>query len=257
MPEVKQCSDDLVGTAQCAVPAVRDISFDAPEENILYDELLFLLAEEGNAGESLRVLESTRMFIVLGRIGKPEEELNIEAVRQDNIPVVRRASGGGTVLQGKGNLNFSLVLSKERPEARDLKRSYQFILGKCVEALGSLGIEAAYYPISDIALVDGQKKISGNAQKRGRNFIMHHGTLLVDLDLALIGKYLAMPRNIPDYRQQRLHQDFVANLGVERTRLKNALVQAFGKTEEQQKLSALEQGRLKELLAQRNVHVPF
>ena len=235
----------------------KDISFESPEENILYDELLLQLAEEGKLPETLRFWESPITFVVLGRISKAADDLNIASIKKDRIKVLRRASGGGTVLQGKGSLNYTLILSKETPPMRDLKRSYAFILGRMVEALKALSIAAAYYPISDIAFTDGQRKFSGNAQKRGRQFIMHHGTLLIDFDLSLIEKYLAMPKDIPDYRKGRSHQDFVSNLNVERRQIKIAIKKAFGVQKEAHELNDLERSRLSDLLRTKDIGVPI
>src|SRR3989338_1271157 len=104
----------------------KDIVLPTLEENILYDEVLFYLAEKEAAGESLRFWESSELGIVLGRIGKIEEDLKVEAILRDNVPVFRRTYGGGTVLQGPGCLNFSLVLAKDRdPRLNDLRKSYQ------------------------------------------------------------------------------------------------------------------------------------
>ncbi|HBR15305.1 MAG TPA: lipoate--protein ligase family protein [Candidatus Omnitrophica bacterium] len=192
---------------------LKDISFKTPVENILYDDVLLTLAEQDKGGEVLRLWESEIVFIVLGRICKTEDDLNIDAVLKDGIPVVRRSSGGGTVLQGKGCLNYSLILSKTlHPSIADLRQSYQYILGKVIAGLKKLDIEVVFQPVSDIALRLGYKKISGNAQRRIRNFILHHGTILYDFDLHLLEKYLKIPKSIPEYRRNRSHLEFVANV---------------------------------------------
>jgi len=163
---------------------LKDISFKSPQENILYDDVLLHLAEQGQQGEVLRFWESPVYFVVLGRIGKEREDAKIDAVRRDHISVLRRSSGGGTVLQGKGCLNYSLVLSQElNPQIADLRKSYQIILGKVIEALKQIGIESKFCPISDIALAENNRKFSGNAQKRLKKFILHHGTILYNFDL--------------------------------------------------------------------------
>ena len=94
---------------------LKDISFPTPEVNILFDEVLLFLAEKGQAGEVLRFWESPVPFIVLGRTGKEEDDIYLQKAKEHHIPVLRRASGGGTVLQGKGCLNYSLVLPQNRP----------------------------------------------------------------------------------------------------------------------------------------------
>ena len=102
---------------------LRDISFSSPTENILFDEVLWRLAEKDEGGEFLRFWESSEVFIVLGRAGQAQEDVNLVAAQKDNIPVLRRSSGGGTVVQGPGCLNYTLILSKQkRPVLNDLRR---------------------------------------------------------------------------------------------------------------------------------------
>ncbi|MBI5149480.1 MAG: lipoate--protein ligase family protein [Candidatus Omnitrophica bacterium] len=224
---------------------LKDITLATPQENILYDNVLLQLAEEGRQGETLRFWESGQFFVVLGRISKLEQDVHLPNVRRDAIPVLRRSSGGGTVLQGPGCLNYSLVLSKElHPQVVDLKKSYQWILGNIITALDRLGVKAAFRPLSDIALVDGERKISGNAQKRGRKFILHHGTLLYNFDLDEITEYLTMPRDIPEYRNGRRHSDFVANIPAPARSLKDVLTQAFQVSREAKKISNEEENIL-------------
>lgn len=207
---------------------LKDISLDSPEANILLDEALFVSAEKFSGGEVLRFWESPKPFVVLGRIGKAGEDVNAAAVRKDNIPVLRRTSGGGTVVQGPGCLNYTLVLDKDRdPAVNDLRRSYQWISDRIIDALSRQGVEAVFRPISDIALVSGEKKFSGNAQRRGKQFILHHGTVLYDFDLSLISKYLQMPKDIPEYRRERKHDDFVTNIPVNPQLFKQALAESF------------------------------
>lgn len=206
----------------------EDISFPDPAENILYDDVLLALAEQGAIGNTLRLWESPKHFIVLGRTGKAEDDLLLDAIKKQGIPVLRRSSGGGTVVQGPGCLNFSFVLSKERyPQLGDLRRSYQLILDGILRVLKLAGIEAAFRPTSDLALTASERKFSGNAQKRGRKFILHHGTILYDLDLALVKGLLAMPKDIPEYRKGRPHADFVANVPLKVERFKALLLQQF------------------------------
>ena len=227
---------------------LKDISLPTPQENILYDNVLLELAERGEGEETLRFWESRELFIVLGRIGNPAADLRVEKVLADRVPVLRRSSGGGTVLQGKGCLNYTLVLSKERPEIQDLRRSYQFILGRVIAALKNLGIDAACRPLSDIALTQNNKKISGNAQKRSKKFILHHGTLLYQFDLKKITEYLTMPKDIPEYRQDRSHLDFVTNIPATAAALKQEIQRSFSVTQATNQLSNAEKECLQHFL---------
>ena len=174
---------------------LKNITLDTPAENVLYDEVLLRSAEKGQQGEALRFWEPRDIFVVMGLIGKLHDEVILENIKKDNVPVLRRFSGGGTVVQGRGCLNFTLVLDKGRNnDLPDIRKSYAFILNKVITTLKRCDIEAVLQPLSDLALHEGLRKFSGNAQHRGRKFIMHHGTILYDFDLALIEKYLCMPR---------------------------------------------------------------
>ena len=203
---------------------LKDISFPTTKENILFDDVLLALAEEGRGEEVLRFWESSDTAVVLGRIGQWKSDVRVDAVLRDKISVLRRSSGGGTVVQGPGCLNFSFILSKNHHASlHDLKKSYQFILSHVMEALNAQGFKVHFKPISDLAVHIDDKKFSGNAQKRGRNFILHHGTILYNFDLKLIEQYLKFPKDIPEYRRERPHLDFVTNVPVAIDRFKKDL----------------------------------
>lgn len=232
---------------------LKDISFIDPQKNLFYDDVLLQLAERGLISEVLRFWEAPAPFIVLGRISKEEEDIDLKKAREHRIPVLRRSSGGGTVVQGPGCLNFSLILSKEKdPRLEDLKKSYQVIMERIIEGLGKIGIDAAFEPISDLALKSNRKKFSGNAQRRGRKFILHHGTLLYNFDLRLIERLLKMPKAVPEYRQGRSHLEFVTNISAQADQIKDALSAQFPIEVKEPFLSDLEQRLLKEFLLEKN-----
>lgn len=206
----------------------KDISFPAPIDNILYDEVLLQLAEQGEIPEVLRLWESPAIFIVLGRTSVLSDDVRVDEARSAGVPVLRRRSGGGTVIQGPGCLNFSLILSKKgRERILNLRQSYRYVLEQVAGALKTLGIEACLRPVSDLVLMPGEYKISGNAQHRGRNFILHHGTLLYDFDLSLIDRYLKFPKAVPEYRRGRPHRDFIRNLPLPVSSIRPALIRSF------------------------------
>ena len=237
---------------------IKDISFDTPEQNILYDEVLLSLAEQESGTNILRFWESALMFIVLGRISSVEDDLIRSAVIRDGIPVLRRCSGGGTVLQGPGCLNYSLILNKEDyPVIADLKKSYSFILQRIVDAFGTFNVQTQWFPHSDIAFVSNHKKFSGNAQKRGRKHILHHGTMLYDFNLSSIDEYLAIPKLKPEYRRDRPHLDFLDNLPVAADKIKQIIAQAFHAEETLNKTTSAEDKLLEEWLASRKIRIPL
>ncbi len=200
-----------------------DLTFSTPEENLACDEASLDACEAGQNEEVLRFWESPSYFIVLGYSNKAETEVNLEACKHGGVPVLRRSSGGGTVLQGPGCLNYSLVLKiQHSADCATITGANAFIMKKHRDALQKLlGREVTIAGHTDLAL--GLLKFSGNAQRRKRNFFLFHGTFLLDFDLAMMEKFLALPSREPDYRQKRSHLDFLTNLNVPADAIKSVL----------------------------------
>jgi len=198
-----------------------DLTLPDPAENLALDEALLLAAETGDA-EVLRLWELPTLAVVLGSGGSVAIDANVAACEADRVPILRRASGGGTVVIGPGCLCFSLVLSYDRAPGLDqIRASNRFVLNRTQHALAPI-ISANLEGTSDLA-VNGVK-ISGNAQQRKRTHFLHHGTLLCGFDLALFTKYLHAPERQPEYRQNRPHAEFVANLPATVAEVKRLLV---------------------------------
>ena len=205
---------------------LKDISFARAQENVAYDQTILELAEAGSSGEVLRFWESREYFIVLGRTSKSEEDVNLVKIKRDGLKIARRISGGGTVLQGPGCLNYSLVLNYERsPLLKNIRSSYDFILGYVINSLRKLGIEARHEGLSD--LVIGEMKFSGNAQCRRKKYLLHHGTILYNFNIERIEEYVNVPCQEPAYRQRRSHRDFLTNIEVKSGDIKKAIAKAW------------------------------
>ena len=203
-----------------------DISYDEPARNLALDEALLGEAEAGRSVETLRFWESPVPFVVLGLTQRLSEEVHEDACARDAVPILRRSSGGGCVLQAPGCLNFVLVLEQRgHPDLGTIRASHRYILKRVCAALGTLDLDARLEGISDLA-VDGYK-VSGSAQRRRKRYLLHHGTLLYGADLGLISKYLKEPAKRPEYRSGRSHAEFVQNLPCPPESLKKALAAAF------------------------------
>ena len=83
---------------------------------------------------------------------------------------------------------------------------------------------------TDLAI--GGLKFSGNSQRRKKNFLLFHGTFLLNFDLALVSEFLRMPSKQPDYRQSRSHGEFLTNLNLSPDKVKAALKKSWNATEE-------------------------
>lgn len=203
-----------------------DVTLPSAAENIALDEALLLTAESGDGGEVLRFWDWPTPAVVLGAGGRLADDVQETTCEAERIPILRRSSGGGTVLLGRGCLIYSLILSYERdPALHGIRSSYQFILERIGRALAEgVGI-IAQAGISD--LVFEGRKFSGTAQQRKRAFLLHHGTLLYDFDLTLLPHYLREPPLQPEYRAGRSHLAFVCNLPLAAAEIKRRLCRAW------------------------------
>jgi lipoate-protein ligase A len=201
-----------------------DATFETPAENIAADEALLDLCESGSTDEVLRFWESGTPFVVVGYGNHVDVEVNRRACEKEGVPILRRCSGGGAVVQGPGCLNYSLLLNIDRhPELASITAANCHIMKRNAAVLWKLlGQEVLVEGYTDLAL-DG-KKFSGNAQRRKRTHLLFHGTfLLAEFDLALMSRYLKHPSREPEYRDTRTHDDFVAKLSLKAEPVKSAL----------------------------------
>lgn len=122
--------------------------------------------------------------IIVGRHQNTAAEINEEFVKEKNIKVVRRLSGGGAVYHDLGNLNFTFIVDAQPGQKVDLRKFCQPI----ADTLCALGAKAEVDGRNDI-LIDGMK-VSGNAQYVRQGRVMHHGTILFDSDMTVLSQAL-------------------------------------------------------------------
>jgi lipoate-protein ligase A len=205
-----------------------DYTAPTPAENLACDEALLDLAEEQGGDSVLRFWESPRHFVVLGYANKAAEEADLEACRAADVPVLRRCSGGGTVLQGPGCVNYAVVLRIDSsPELGSITGANRYVMERNRDAMSRLlGREVRIEGHTDLAV--GPLKFSGNAQRRKREWLLFHGTVLIDFNLSLVPKLLRHPSREPDYRGGRSHEEFVTTVAVTRDNLKATLSEVWG-----------------------------
>lgn len=174
------------------------------EEDLRYDDELLARAEP-----VFRLWEAPRPCVVLGRSGRPERDVNTAECERLGVPILRRASGGGAVVLGPGCLNYTLVFPLQtNPHLIDVRAGTRWIMERICRALDleDLTVEGA----SDLAWRG--RKVSGNAQKRTKGAVLHHGTLLYNFDFELPARLLHPPLRQPAYRGGRPDPLFLANL---------------------------------------------
>ncbi len=219
-----------------------DLTFPTPEANLACDEALLDRCDEGDGPEVLRFWEPPQYFIVVGYSNRVGREVAADACQELGIPILRRCSGGGTVVQGPGCLNYSLILRIESaPALQTVTGTNRCVMERNRAALQPLlardalreealpsefenrssKLEIAICGHTDLAI--GGFKFSGNAQRRKRRAVLFHGTILLSFDIGMTERILLPPSKQPAYRQNRSHVDFLTNIGVRPEAVKNAL----------------------------------
>lgn len=167
--------------------------------------------------ELLRIWEFTRSVAVMGRSSRISQEVNVQACDQDQVPYLRRSSGGASIVAGPGCLMYTLLIDyRKRPAWRMLDVAHSEVMkGLSAAAQNSLDAlnldrKVDWQGTCDLT-IDG-KKFSGNALRCRRNFMIYHGTILLHMPLTHISRYLLLPPRQPEYRNGRDHSDFVCNL---------------------------------------------
>jgi lipoate-protein ligase A len=224
-----------------------DYSLPTPQENLAFDEALLERCTQDQIPR-LRFWEPPGVFVVLGYANRAATEVDLGACRARGIPVLRRISGGGTVLQAPGVLNYTLTfpISQHGPMAT-ITGTNRHILERHGEALSRLldrPVERRGQ--TDLALEG--RKVSGNAQKRAGRALLFHGTFLLALPFDLLDPLLPMPSRQPDYRADRTHRAFLENLPLEPQAVKRALATLWQATPQ---IHSVERDEIDRLLKRR------
>lgn len=134
--------------------------------------------------EEYVILWQNEPTVVVGRNQNTVAEVNGPFIKERGIHVVRRLSGGGAVYHDLGNLNFTFIVDAQKERVSN----FEYFTRPVIEALASFGVKAEFSGRNDIT-IDG-KKFSGNAQYWSKNRLLHHGTILFNSDLDVVGQAL-------------------------------------------------------------------
>jgi lipoate-protein ligase A len=149
--------------------------------NLKSTEPSFNLAAEEyflkNSNEEYLLLYINKPSVIIGKHQVAHRESDTKYVTTNNIPVIRRITGGGSVYHDYGNLNFSFILNSTAGNQVNFRKYTRPV----TEFLSSLGLDAKFEDKNDLRT--GGYKISGNAEHIYRERVLHHGTLLYSSDL--------------------------------------------------------------------------
>lgn len=147
--------------------------------------------------------------IVMGMSGKPAELLDVKLVLRDKISVIRRFTGGGTVIVDHGTIFVSFICNKDAVPG--LQAYPQPIMAWSSLLYNEVFHEAGDFKLRENDYVFGSRKFGGNAQSITKNRWIHHTSFLWDYEDANMA-YLKIPQRAPKYRQARDHSEFICRM---------------------------------------------
>lgn len=140
--------------------------------------------------------------VVIGSFQSSDLEVDLDACETENIPVIRRVSGGGAVYHDEGNLNYSLFLLKSHPLAfKGFQNVFKEVGSAVTEALRALGLDVEHPSRNTITV--GNRKISGLAGAVKHGAILVHGSLLIHSNLRRLSTVLGLYRTLSRANDRR------------------------------------------------------
>lgn len=149
-------------------------------KNTVTDPYFNMAAEEfclERLNEDVLMLWRNDRAVIVGNNQNTIEEINVPYVEENQIPVIRRLSGGGAVFHDLGNVNYTLIQQYDP----SLFSNYEYFASPVIKFLQSIGVEAELCGRNDLMICG--YKFSGNAQTVRNGRIMHHGTLLYSSEM--------------------------------------------------------------------------
>jgi len=187
-----------------------------------------MLLDKNNKVPAMITWVPDRSMAVIGHGSKMEEELNLDAIKDQNIPVYKRPTGGCSVVLTPRMLAVSFaVYSEEQMKSKKYLDYFNNVLLRALQNLDIRGLHPA--GISDIAI--NNKKIIGSALYRNVHMIFYHAILNISEKPKTIENFLATPPRMPGYRQGRPHSEFVTSLADSGWDLKPEVIEKSIKVE--------------------------
>ncbi len=170
----------------------------------------------------LRVYRVDRPMVVLGRAGRPDRDLHLDAVLAHGLPLFRRKGGGGAVVLTPDTVQVEtagFISGPMRLTTWLAEFSRWLALG--LDEVGQSGVKRR--DVCDLTL--GSRKIAGACLYRSRNLVHYSVSILAQAPVELMERYLKHPSRQPSYRDRRSHADFVVSLGIPAQRLAQSLAE--------------------------------
>jgi len=165
-----------------------------PAESAAIDEAILEAHVSGEVPSTLHFYVRAVPTVSLGYFQKAREVLDMDAVVDRGVVVVRRKSGGSAIYTDPGQLIYALVVG-ERDLPRKGELSFEPVCSAIARAISSFGPDARFRPMNDVEV--GGRKVSGSAQLRRKGSVLQHGTVLVNADVEAMDLVLMPDRTTP------------------------------------------------------------
>jgi len=204
--------------------------------NMALDEATAVARSRNLVPNTIRFYRWKPSAVSIGYFQSMEDEVDISACESKGVDYVRRITGGGAVYHDyEGELTYSIIIDEgHRLVPKDILNSYEVLCSGLIHGLNLLGVQAEFKPINDIIV--GGRKISGNAQTRRMGVVHQHGTILREVDPALMFSLLKVPSEkirdklIQSVKERVTSVDLHLGREVSFEELKNVLNEGFEKT---------------------------
>ena len=174
-----------------------ELKANDPFVNMAIDEAIFAAHASKQVPSTLRLYQWAPSAASIGKFQNPRNEVNLANCRKLGVSMVRRISGGGTVYHdSQSEITFSVATTNEEIGVTDVSRAYLKVYSGIKDALRILGITADFSEGDETNcpnLTVKGKKISGSAQARKSGTLLHHGTLLLDVELEKMFSIIHVP----------------------------------------------------------------
>lgn len=178
----------------------------------------------------LRTWQLHQPTVVLGRSSRIAAEVNQPFCEANAIKILRRCSGGATIVGGPGCLMYSVVVPiAEHPQMAKIDVAHDYVMSRIAAAARRQDPRVKIQGICDLTV--GSQKCGGNALRVTKDAVLYHGTILHQFPLDLIERCLRIAPRQPEYRSGRDHKTFVTNLNIDVRQLRRDIAGEFDELE--------------------------
>ncbi len=172
--------------------SIRTIVLHNPVDvawGLALEEAVLRLLGEGKS-EATVIAWRAQPAVVIGVNPETLKEVDLQAVEELGIRLVRRESGGGALYLDPGCLIYSVIIPR-RSVPEEARERYRTLSAGVADLLRDMGLEPEF---RDFGVWVGGFKVSGTAQSMLHGGLLHHGTLLVSTDLEALNAVIARPK---------------------------------------------------------------